>query len=211
MLISIRRLAKSYRRRKVLREVSFDLPAGMLVGIQGENGAGKSTLLQCIVGLTRPDAGQVTTAGRLGYCPQDPSLIETLTATEHLSLFGAGLGMTPDRVNLRGSELMSRFNCERFGDTRIDAMSGGTAQKINLIGSLLHEPEVLVLDEPYQGFDHDTYTRFWDYAEEFRDRGGSVLVVSHMHAEIGRFDALVDLVDGVARASGPQAALVGVR
>lgn len=205
MLISIHGLAKAYRRRRVLNDVSFDVPAGLLVGVQGENGAGKSTLLKCVVGLLKPDAGEVRVDGRMGYCPQDPSLLTMLTAHEHLQLFGAGLGLSPRETDMRAAELMEHFGCTKFADTRIEAMSGGTAQKINLIGSLLHAPDVLVLDEPYQGFDHDTYVRFWDYAESSRSRGGSVLVVSHMHSEIERFDALIDLVDGRAQAGGPQA------
>ena len=205
MLISIRGLAKGFRRRRVLKDVSLDVPAGLLVGVQGENGAGKSTLLKCVVGLLKPDRGEVRVHARMGYCPQDPSLVTTLTAREHLELFGAGLGMSPAQVRTRSDDLMEHFGCTRFAGARIEAMSGGTAQKVNLIGSLLHEPELLVLDEPYQGFDHDTYTRFWDYAETFRADGGSVLVVSHMHSEIDRFDALIDLVDGSAQASGPKA------
>jgi ABC-2 type transport system ATP-binding protein len=201
-------LAKRYGRRRVLVDVSFAVAPALLVGIQGENGAGKSTLLKCLVGLLKPDAGRIEVRGRLGYCPQDPLLMESLTVLEHLRLFGAGYGLRPDQVASRAMELMDTFGCSKYARTRIDRLSGGTRQKVNLIGALLHTPDVLVLDEPYQGFDYDTYLTFWRYAEGFRRAGGSVVVVSHMHSEKERFDAMLDLVEGRVKASGPCAASV---
>jgi ABC-type multidrug transport system ATPase subunit len=202
----VRSLAKRYGRRRVLVDVSFAVPPALLVGIQGENGSGKSTLLKCLVGLLEPDAGRLDVRGALGYCPQDPLLMESLTVLEHLRLFAAGYGLRPDQAASRAAELMDTFGCAKFSRTRIDRLSGGTRQKVNLIGALLHTPDVLVLDEPYQGFDYDTYLTFWDYAEGFRRAGGSLVVVSHMHSEKDRFDAMLDLVDGRVKASGPRAA-----
>jgi ABC-type multidrug transport system ATPase subunit len=204
-LITVRGLAKRYGRRRVLEDVGFTVPEGVLVGIQGENGAGKSTLLKCLVGLLRPDRGSVELHGRIGYCPQDPSLIESLTVREQFELFGAGYGLDPDEIAERAEALMDEFGCARYADTRVDRLSGGTRQKVNLIAALLHRPDVLVLDEPYQGFDYETYRRFWEYAELHRATGGSVVVVSHMHTELSRFDAMLDLVDGRVRVSGRRA------
>jgi ABC-type multidrug transport system ATPase subunit len=198
-------LGKAYGRRRVLDGVTFTVPPGLLVGIEGENGAGKSTLLKCLVGLLRPDSGRIETGGRLGYCPQDPALVEMLTCREHIVLFGAGYGLSRERAVRRGDELMTRFGCARFADDRIDRLSGGTRQKINLIGALLADPDLLVLDEPYQGFDYETYLTFWEHAEELRRDGRGVLVVSHMHTEQARFDAMLVLRDGAVTARGPAA------
>lgn len=203
--IRVRSLAKRYRRRRVLIDVSFTVAPGMLIGIEGENGAGKTTLLKCLVGLLRQDAGEVEVRGTVGYCPQEPLLMQTLTVLEHLRFFGAGYGLHPDRSAARSAELMETFGCAQYAGTRIDRLSGGTRQKVNLIGALLHTPGVLILDEPYQGFDYDTYLTFWSYAERFRRDGGSVLVVSHMHSEKDRFDSILDLVDGRVVARGPGA------
>jgi ABC-2 type transport system ATP-binding protein len=199
-------LTKAYGRRKVLRGVSFAVPAGLLVGIEGENGAGKSTLLKCLVGLLKPDRGQVTAAGRLGYCPQEPALVDLLTCAEQLQLFGAGYGLPAATAQERASALMERFNCAKYASERVDRLSGGTRQKINLIAALLVDPDVLVLDEPYQGFDYETYMTFWAHAEQSRAAGKAVLVVSHMHTEKDRFDAMLSLRDGVVTADGPKAA-----
>jgi ABC-2 type transport system ATP-binding protein len=204
--VAVTALAKRYGRRQVLVDVSFEVAPATLTGIEGENGAGKSTLLKCLVGLLRPDTGTVAVRGTIGYCPQEPLLMEALTVREQLRLFGAGYGLRPEESAARASELMATFGCGKYADTRIDRLSGGTRQKVNLIGSLLHTPDVLILDEPYQGFDYETYLTFWDYAQTFRGDGGSVLVVSHMHAEQGRFDAMLRLADGRI---GPEAGVPG--
>jgi len=206
--ISVQGIAKRYGRHQVLRDVTFDVPPGLLVGIQGENGAGKSTLLKCLVGLLRPDRGRVHLRGTIGYCPQEPALIEALTMAEQLTFFGAGYRLSRAEIARRCAELMEAFGCASYARTRIDRLSGGTRQKANLIAALLHSPDVLVLDEPYQGFDYETYLRFWSFAEEFRTQGGSVVVVSHMHSEKDRFDAMLDLVDGRVVASGRASELV---
>ena len=194
--ISVVDLHHAYGRQRVLDGVQLTVAPGSVVGIVGENGSGKSTLLKCLVGLLRPDRGTITAAGSIGYCPQDPVLVELLTCAEHVELFAAGYGLTPAAAQQRATDLMSVLDCARYAHTRVDRLSGGTRQKVNLIVSLLHDPDVLILDEPYQGFDHDTYLRFWDYAESLRDRGRSLVVVSHMLTDREHFDAILTLRNG---------------
>lgn len=91
---------------------------------------------------------------------------------------------------------MERYDATQFLDTRIDRMSGGTAQKVNLIAALQNQPDVLLLDEPYQGFDFETHQRFWSHAELLRDSGCALVVVSHMHTERDRFDRVLVLQGG---------------
>lgn len=196
LAVEVRGLRKSYGRTAVLRDLDLTVHAGQMVGIEGENGAGKSTVLRCLVGLLRPDRGDVAVHGRLGYCPQEPTLVDTLTPQEVLRLFAAGYGLDEQTFRRRVGDLMERYGCTRFAQTRVDRLSGGTRQKVNLIAALLHDPLVLVLDEPYQGFDHDTYLTFWHHVEELRSAGGAVVVVSHMHTEQHRFNVLLRLRDG---------------
>jgi ABC-2 type transport system ATP-binding protein len=194
---ALRGVAKRLGRRPVLRDVSLELEPGRLVAIVGENGAGKSTLLKILVGLLRPDAGTVELSGRLGYCPQEPILQDNLTVLEHFRLFGAAYGLGGWRE--QAGALLERF---RFGCHTNDLagrISGGTRQKLNLCLALLHDPEVLVLDEPYAGFDHETFSRFWIAAAQLRARGAAVLVVTHLVEDERRFDAVHSLEDGVLR------------
>ena len=189
-------ISKRYGRRRVLRDVSLSLPAGALVGIVGENGAGKSTLLRILAGELRPSAGSVELRGALGYCPQAVVLNEQLTVAQHLDYFRAAYG-APDLR--RADELVERLGYARYRQTPVRALSGGSKQKLNLTIALMHRPAVLLLDEPYQGFDWETYLRFWDLASELRADGCAVLVISHLVYDRSRFDQLYTLSDGELR------------
>jgi ABC-type multidrug transport system ATPase subunit len=187
-------IAKSYGRRAILRDVTFAVEPGLLVGIVGENGAGKSTLLRILAGELRPDGGRVWRRGALGYCPQEVVLNEALTVAQHLDYFRAAYGLSDLR---RADELLAALGYERYRHTPVGALSGGTRQKLNLTLALLHAPAVLLLDEPYQGFDWETYLRFWDLAAALRAEGRALLVISHLLFEQRRFDRIYQLRDGM--------------
>ena len=195
-LLSAQNIAKSYgrlRHRHVLRDVSFTVAPGSLVGIVGENGAGKSTLLKILAGALRPDRGRVALVGALGYCPQEVVLNPTLSVAQHLDYFAAAYRV-PDLG--RADALVDRLAYGQYRHAPVATLSGGTQQKLNLTLALMHDPQVLLLDEPYQGFDWETYLRFWDLAADLRARGRAVLVISHLVFDQARFDALYQLRDG---------------
>lgn len=184
---------KAYGRRQVLRGASLSVEAGALVGVIGENGAGKSTLLKVICGQLAPDAGAVFRAGQLGYCPQQVVLDERLTVAQHLRFFQVAYRMPGLE---RANELLEVLGCAQFRDDRVGTLSGGTRQKVNVVLALMHDPPVLILDEPYQGFDWETYLRFWELAGDLRSQGRSVLMVSHLAHDLNRFDVLHQLREG---------------
>ena len=184
------------RRTEVLRGASLEVRPGELVGLVGENGSGKSVLMKIIVGLMARDAGDVELAGSLGYCPQEPLLWEKLTVDEHFGLFSEAYELNEDRAEAAESKLLAELRFERYRDYRIEELSGGTRQKLNLSLALMHDPGLLLLDEPYSGFDWETYLRFWELAEERRRRGKGILIVSHMLAERDRLDRVYVLRDG---------------
>ncbi|MFD3657638.1 ABC transporter ATP-binding protein [Streptomyces sp. NPDC058620] len=195
-VLRMRGVFKSYRNRPVLRGMSLDLHAGQLVGIVGENGAGKSTLLRILAGDLTADSGVVERSGRLGCCPQETVLHQAFTVEQHLQFFQAAYGIS--RLS-RAYELLEELNFSGYRYERVETLSGGTRQKLNLVLALMHDPQVLLLDEPYQGFDWETYLRFWDLAAALRDRGCAVLVVSHLAYDVSRLDILYRLDGGVLR------------
>ena len=201
-VLSATSIVKSYGRRTVLRGVSFDVAPGTLVGIVGENGAGKSTLLRILAGDLRPSSGAVTLHGMLGYCPQTVVLNDTLTVNQHLDYFRAAYRLTDTSV---ADGLIERLAYGNYRDAPAGTLSGGTQQKLNLTLALMHSPDVLLLDEPYQGFDWETYLRFWDLAAELRGRGAAVLIISHLLFDQQRFDQLYTLRDGHLAAMPPAA------
>ena len=192
-VLTARGVRKSFGRHQVLRGVDLDVAAGSLVAVVGENGAGKSTLLRVLAGTLAPDAGTVWLRGEIGYCPQEPVLNGALTVSQHLRYFAAAHAL-PDLH--RADQLLRSLNFETYRDTAVAELSGGTRQKLNLTLALMHEPDLLLLDEPYQGFDWETYQRFWTLVDGMRERGNAVVVITHLVFEEERFDDLVELQAG---------------
>jgi ABC-type multidrug transport system ATPase subunit len=192
-LLQARDLQKSFGRHKVLQGVSFSIQPGTLVGIVGENGAGKSTLLRILAGELRPGRGEVIRRGAMGYCPQTIILNDTLTVNQHLDYFRAAYNI--DDLG-RARELVEQLGYHQYRETLVGTLSGGTKQKLNLTLALMHQPKVLLLDEPYQGFDWETYLRFWELVTDLRERGCAALVISHLFFEQQRFDVLYRLQEG---------------
>ncbi|KAB1138908.1 ABC transporter ATP-binding protein [Streptomyces luteolifulvus] len=184
---------KSYGRRHVLRGADLTVSPGQLVAVVGENGAGKSTLLRALAGILPVDRGEVALTGTLGYCPQDPVLNGSLTVEQHLHYFAAARRLPDLR---RGHELVRILGYEKYGHAVVGELSGGTRQKLNLTLALLHDPDVLLLDEPYQGLDWETYLRFWDLVDDLRTRGRAVVIITHLVFEQDRFDLLACLTGG---------------
>jgi len=205
-VLTVRGIEKAYRRgvwplrrdRQVLRGVDLALSAGEVVGLVGENGSGKSTLMKVIVGALSADAGTVRRSGPVGYCPQEPVLYPRLTCDEHFDLFGHAYGMTASAMREARSDIYATLGFGGYADTRVDQLSGGNQSKLNLGLALLPDPQLLLLDEPYAGFDWDTYQKFWGLVAARRSAGRTVLIISHFVVDEQRFDRIVALRDGKA-------------
>jgi ABC-type multidrug transport system ATPase subunit len=180
----------------VLDDACLEIKPGELVGLVGENGSGKSTLMQIIVGLLKRDAGDVERPARLGYCPQIPMLWDKLSVDEHFELFARAYGLEEQAATTSTDALLAELDFARYRGYRIEELSGGTRQKLNLALSLMHEPQLLLLDEPYSGFDWETYLKFWEMSERRRDHGMAILIVSHLLAERERLDRMFEIRDG---------------
>ena len=188
-----RDVRKAYGRHQVLNGADLEVRPGQLVAVVGENGAGKSTLLRILAGTLAADSGEVEVTGTLGYCPQEPVVNDNLTVGQHLRYFAAAHRLASLR---RADELVELLGFGRFKDQTAGALSGGTRQKLNLTLALLHDPRVLLLDEPYQGFDWETYLRFWEVVGDLRCRGTAIVIITHLVFEQDRFDVLADLAGG---------------
>lgn len=186
-------ISKRYGSRVALTHVDLQVAAGEAVALVGENGSGKSTLLRICAGVLQPDAGTVTITGRVGFCPQDPGVLDRLGADEHLALLGGAFGFGRAEAVRRGRELLAGLHFPDGDNTPAIHLSGGNRQKLNVALALLGDPDVLLLDEPYQGFDHGTYVDFWQHVGRWRDLGKAVVVVTHLLADRKLVDRVVDL------------------
>ncbi len=184
------------RKLQVLNGATLNVGRGEIVGLVGENGSGKSTLMQIVVGLLAADSGSVRRPESLGYCPQSPMLWDKLTVDDHFALFGRAYEMDEATRERTVAALLDELQFERYRGFLVEQLSGGTKQKLNLALALMHEPQILLLDEPYSGFDWETYLRFWKMSEQRRDAGMGILIVSHFLTERERLDRVYTLADG---------------
>ena len=184
-------------RRTVLSGINLTLHRGEVVAVVGANGAGKSTLLQLCAGLLRTSGGSIERTPSFGYAPQLDSLAPLLTVDEHLRLFGAARGIRQGRSVSTGHRLLTRLGWTARGDQTAGTLSGGTQQKLNVALAQLGAPDLLLLDEPYQGLDALAYEDLWALISAWRASGAGVLLVTHLLRD-------VDLVDRVVELPAPQ-------
>ena len=162
MILSFDSLDKSYGQTVALRGVTFDVPAGEIFGLLGPNGAGKSTLIRVLMDIIRPDAGTVRVFGeprrrehldRLGYLPEERGLYTKLRVIDVLTYFGALKGLARTDARRRALEWLERVELAHVSTWKVDRLSKGMSQKVQIAGALLSDPELCVLDEPTTGLD----------------------------------------------------------
>jgi ABC-2 type transport system ATP-binding protein len=212
-LLSVRSLSKRYGTREALREVSFDVGAGELVAVVGPNGAGKTTLLSIVAGAQRPTAGTVegSAAGgggarRIGWAPQQAALYSKLTVRENLQLFARLEGVADARRAV--ARMLEQTGLQERADERVQRLSGGNRQRVNVALGLLADPRLLVLDEPSSALDPGQRARLWGFVAALSARGTSVLFSTHHLGEVRRYAArAIVLADGELLFDGPPGGL----
>lgn len=193
VVLRLRGVSVRRGRRTVLANLDLTVRRGEVVAVVGANGAGKSTLLQVCAGLLRAGSGTVERTSRFGYAPQLDALAPLLTVDEHLRLFGALDGANRSRAVSTGHRILQRLGWRPDGDQAVGALSGGTRQKINLALAQLASPDLLLLDEPYQGLDALAYEDLWALISAWRSSGAGVLLVTHLLRDIDFVDRVVEL------------------
>ena len=197
VVLRLRDVSARRGRRTVLSGINLTIHRGEVVAVVGANGAGKSTLLQLCAGLLRASGGRIERTPNFGYAPQLDSLAPLLTVDEHLRLFGAARGIRQGRSISTGRRLLTRLGWTARGDQTAGTLSGGTQQKLNVALAQLNAPDLLLLDEPYQGLDALAYEDLWALISAWRASGAGVLLVTHLLRD-------VDLVDRVVELPAPQ-------
>lgn len=196
VLVEAQGLGKRYGRRWVLRDTNLTVRAGQAAAVVGANGSGKSTFLRVCAGLLSPDEGTLHVNGTVGFCPQYGGTSDFLFPDEHFALVGVGRGMTRTTAREEGRTIAAALQWDSTERVQARHLSGGTRQKLNLALAALGDPDILLLDEPYQGFDQGTYLDFWERVWEWRDRGKAVVVVTHLLENLDRVDLVLDLMSG---------------
>jgi ABC-2 type transport system ATP-binding protein len=191
-LIELHELTKNYGTKTAVDRVSLSVLGGEVFGFLGPNGAGKTTTIKMIVGLLQPTSGIARVAGfdvqqqpllakaASGYVPDTPNLYAKLSARELLSFVGDLYSMSPDQTGRRMEELLRLFSLNEAADDPIDSYSHGMQQKTSLAAALMHDPKVLVLDEPTVGLDPKSARLIKDLLQQLADRGSAVFLSTHI-------------------------------
>ncbi len=213
--IQLKDLFKSYGSVRALNGLSLKVPKGSLYGLLGPNGAGKSTTLRIICTLIDPDSGDVEVAGhnalieeketrrKLGYVAQEVAIDKILTGRELLQLQGDLYHLTKNYKNKRIDELIQRLDMHEWIDRRCGSFSGGMKRRLDLASGLLHEPEILILDEPTVGLDIESRSVIWGLLKELRKNETTILLSSHYLEEVDELADEMAIIDkGKVIASG---------
>jgi ABC-2 type transport system ATP-binding protein len=201
-VLSVQGIEKRYGERRALREISFEVRPGELVAVVGPNGAGKTTLLSIIAGVQRPSAGSIlvpsapANSGRaIGWAPQEPALYSKLTVEENLRLF-ARLERVADPQAAVESMLEHTGLSERAHE-RVERLSGGNRQRVNVALGLIADPQMLALDEPSSALDPRQRARLWELLAALAHRRTSVVFSTHHLGEVSRYASrAIVLADG---------------
>ncbi|MDC8785690.1 ABC transporter ATP-binding protein [Roseateles koreensis] len=208
-------LHKSYGARQAVRDVSFEVYPGELLGLLGPNGAGKSTTIGMMAGLCGPDAGSVQIGGvslavdeatykrRIGLVPQDIALFDELPALANIELFGALYGMPKALLQARAREVLAQVGLSERAKDKPASFSGGMKRRLNIACALVHDPDVLLLDEPTAGVDPQSRNAIFDQLEALKRAGKALVYTTHYMEEVERLADRVLIMDhGQMLASG---------
>jgi len=214
-IISIRNLYKTYGSKQVLKNISIDIFPGQVIGYIGPNGAGKSTTVKILCGLISDFSGQVTIKGFdikqnplavksiIGYVPELAELYDVLTPNEFLSLVGALYNLPPNVVDERGKGMLEAFGLAGNMDQRMDTFSKGMKQKVLITSGLLHNPDIIILDEPLAGLDANSVIIVKELISKLADSGKTIFYSSHMMDIVEKVsDRIILINEGTVVADG---------
>lgn len=213
--VVIENLQKSYGTVQAVRDVSLQIEPGEIFGLLGPNGAGKTTTIRCLCTLATPDAGRIEVSGvsvldnptfarqRLGYVAQEVALDKVLTGRELLELQAALYHLPKSLMRDRINQLIDLLEIGDWADKKTGTYSGGIRKRLDLAAGMLHQPDVLVLDEPTVGLDIESRSAVWNFLRQLQDNGTTVLITSHYLEEVDILADRVAIIDkGVVIAAG---------
>ncbi len=218
--VLVKNLKKSYGDVEAVKDVSFAIEPGEIFGLLGPNGAGKTTVIRCLCTLTTPDAGSLELMGvsvleaprsarqLLGYIAQEVALDKVLTGRELLELQAAIYHLPRAQTRSRIDKMLELLEISDIANKRTGTYSGGQKKRLDLAAGLLHQPAVLVLDEPTVGLDIESRSAVWRFLRQLREQGTTILLTSHYLEEVDALAGRVAIIDrGKVISTGTPAAL----
>lgn len=187
-MVKVEKISKAFHQQNVLNEISFSLQEGEILGLLGPNGAGKTTLMRIINQITTPDKGNITYQNRLmrakdlaeiGYLPEERGLYPSMTVENQVIFLGKLRGLNSSEAKKQLNFWLDKFEIQAWRKKRIEELSKGMAQKIQFICTVLHQPSILILDEPFSGFDPINIELIRKEILQFKKDGRSIIISTH--------------------------------
>ncbi|RIW31335.1 ABC transporter ATP-binding protein [Bacillus salacetis] len=206
-MLEVKELKKSYGQKEVVKNVSFSIKKGESFGLLGPNGAGKSTTISMICGLVPYDHGEVLVADhsvkqtpriikqKIGVVPQEIALYPTMSAQDNLLFWGKMYGLSGVQAKKRAEEVLSIVGLKDRGKDRIETFSGGMKRRINIGAALMHEPELLIMDEPTVGIDPQSRNHILETVKALNEKGMTIIYTSHYMEEVEFLCSRVGIID----------------
>ncbi|MEL7143611.1 MAG: ABC transporter ATP-binding protein [Cyanobacteria bacterium J06643_4] len=194
-MLKITRLSKQFGERKALDNLSLNLNAGEIYGLLGPNGAGKTTALNLLCGLLKPDSGEILVQGQpvtcatkllVGVMPQQNLLYQSLTCAENLSFIARIYGLSKHHRDERVVHCLKSVNLLDRANSVVGDLSGGMQRRLSMAASIIHQPKLVVLDEPSTGLDIEARYEVWDLIRSLKQQGVTVLLTTHLLDEVER-------------------------
>lgn len=214
-IIEIRNLSMSYGEKEVLKNINLDIDKGNIIGYIGPNGAGKSTTIKILLGLVKGFTGSVKVFGKdineldeeykskIGYVPEIAKVYESLTAREYLTFIGQLYGLDYDKCDEKAIKLMACLGIDQAYNSRLSSFSKGMKQKVIIISSLLHNPDILFLDEPLSGLDANSVLLIKDIITKLKEDGKTIFYSSHIMEVVEKIsDRIIVLNKGTIACDG---------
>lgn len=211
-IITIKDFVMTFGKTKVINNLSFTVKRGETFGFLGSNGSGKTTTIRALLGIYPPTSGElliddkpysVSGGIKLGYLPEERGLYKKESVIDVMIYFGQLKGMTRDEALKEAKKFLRRVKLEDKANVRLDKLSGGQQQKIQLGITVMNDPELLILDEPTKGFDPVNRRLLMDIIEEYQQKGATVVMITHQMEEVERLcDRIILLKDGTSYAYG---------
>ncbi|HEU0256962.1 MAG TPA: ATP-binding cassette domain-containing protein [Microbacteriaceae bacterium] len=211
-IVSVRDFRMDFGRQTVIHDLSFEVHAGETFGFLGSNGSGKTTTIRALLGIYEPTAGTLhirgrrfrpNSSGRLGYLPEERGLYKKEAVIDTMTYFGKLKGMSQAVARSWSLDFLAKVGLAEKEKVRLDKLSGGQQQKVQLGVTIMNQPDLLILDEPTKGFDPVNRRLLMDIIEEQKRSGATVVMVTHQMEEVERLcDRIVLLKDGRSRAYG---------
>lgn len=212
VVVAIKNFKMSFGKKRVINDLSFEVTKGEVFGFLGSNGSGKTTTIRALLGIYQPTAGELFINGRpfsvdsdvkLGYLPEERGLYKKETVIDVMVYFGQLNGLSKHEARERSEAYLSRVKLLNKVSARLDTLSGGQQQKVQLGITIMHNPSLLILDEPTKGFDPVNRRLLMDIIEEHREKGATIIFVTHQMEEVERLcDRIILLKEGKACAYG---------